>query len=472
MRPGWSAGDGGLIWGSFVLLLALGAFTLLFPEIREATREVPILSPATIESIELDEHHGTLVEVRGFDVDCDDLLLDNRRVLAPARASGHDSNVVVAFEYGSDCPALGEKFRGEARVRNWSGDVVVEPRRFPSWALAIVLGLAGLGLAGIASAFIHRKRLRATLQAGIAPRTEPPAPELADPYRPGQSDRLITEALRPSVAHLAKLRRKRILRASAAVVLLGTALGCALVGGQRIREREHTWQAGIDPIEEEVVGKSERVGLGLVHTELDVSYVDHRGRGHRERVTATSFRHEPNTAVTATVRYARDESERFAVSWVHEQFRGSLSLLAAICASLLGIAVARFIAVWRDRAYQQTMAVFEDPREALLDLLGVERQHPGADRDMVTYHFRVRDSARCCSVVVGRGQAGPLFLDRRETVALALYSPRERTGLLVLSEDLRELEQPPFTAAQLRGRYRGPADRANPPPPRRRRRRR
>jgi hypothetical protein len=479
MRLGWSSRDGGLIWGGFVLLLAFAALALLIPYIRDATREVPTLSPETIRTIELDDVHGQLVEVSGFELDCDDLILDGRRVLAPAWAPDRATMIVVALEYGSKCRKLGASFRGDARVRNSlrnkmieRGFIDVEPRWFPRWALEIVLGFAALGLLGIGSALIGRKQRLAQLQTAIAPRVEPVAPELADPYRPGQSDRIITESLRPSSGHLAKLRRRRILRLSGGLVLLATALVCAIADGQRIRMREQTWSDGIEPIDAEVVGKSERVALGIVHTEIDVAYVDRHGRAHRERMTATSFRSDPDTTISPTVRYLRDEPERFNVSWVHEQARGSLILLALVSASLLGGAIASLASAWRNRNHELTATIFEDPREALLDLLSVERHHPGADRDMVTYHFRVRDSVRRCSVVVGRGQVGPLFLDRAESVALALYNPRQRTGLLVLSEDLRELEQPPFTAAQLRGRYRARMGQspANPPPPRRRRR--
>jgi hypothetical protein len=480
MRFGWSMRDGGLIWGGFVLLLAFAALALLIPDIRDATCEVPTLSPETIGAIELDDVHGDLVEVSGFELDCDDLILDDRRVLAPAWAPDRQTMIVVSLEYGSDCHELDASFRGVARARNWlrneviePGFIEVEPRRFPRGGLELVLSFAALGLLGIGSALIGRKRRLAQLQTAIAPRTEPVAPELADPYRPGHSDRIITESLRPSVGHLAKLRRRRILRLSGGVVLLATALICAIADGQRIRMREQTWSDGTAPIDAEVVGKSERVALGIVHTELNVAYVDRRGRAHREHMTATSFRSDPDTSVSPTVRYLRDEPERFNVSWVHEQARGSLILLALVSAGLLGAAFVSLVAVWRNRKHELTAKIFADPREALLDLLHVERHHPGADRDMVTYHFRVRDSVRSCSVVVGRGQIGPLFLDRAESVALALYNPRERTGLLVLSEDLHELEQPPFTAAQLRGRYRAltGAGPANPPPPPKRRRR-
>src|SRR5690606_11017049 len=159
------------------------------------------------------------------------------------------------------------------------------------------LGLVGLGLGVIASASIGRTRMAAKLQAGVAPRTEPAPPVLADPYRPGQApDRLIREPLRPALDHLVKLRRRRITRAVVGLGLLVAALTCAVVGGQRIRDREQTWAAGVEPldtVDTYVVGKSERLGLGFIHTEVGVTYIDHRGRPHREHVSATSLGHAP-----------------------------------------------------------------------------------------------------------------------------------------------------------------------------------
>jgi hypothetical protein len=377
--------------------------------------------------------------------------------------------IVIALEYGSECPKLAPEFRGVASAwisrsrleliarADWQLDkrelAVVEPTWSPWSAFAFTLGLVGVGLFAIGSAFVRRKRLIAELHAKLQPRIEPVAPTLTDPYRPGHADRLITEPLRASVATLNKLRRKRALLAALGVGLLGSSLLVASVGGWRIYERERTWASGVDGIHASPSGKSERIGVVLVRTDVTVAYVDDEGRHHRERVSAWSLLDAPDLSVVPHVRYQPEQPERFAVSWVHEQFQGSLILLIVVSAGLFGGGLGSLTSASRDRSHERTAAVFDNPREALLDLIRIDSQNT-AGPDVLVYHFRVRDSVRVCSVVVGPRQVPPLFLDARESVALALYNPLARDFLLVLSEDLHELEQPPFSAAQLRGRYR------------------
>lgn len=461
--------NGGLIVGALVLLLAAAWFALLFPELRDATREVPTLSPATVDAIELDEHRGQLIDVQGFVPDCDAQRFDGERMLVPAWSPDRAKVILIALEYGSECPTLAPEFRGVASAwisrsrlelsarAGWQLDerelAVVEPTWSPWSAFAVTLGLVGLGLFSIGSAFVRRKRLIAELHAKLKPRIEPVAPTLTDPYRPGYADRLITEPLRASVATLTKLRRKRALLFTLGVGLLGSSLLLASVGTWRIYEHERTWSIGVDGIDASPSGKSERFGVVLVRSDVAVAYVDDQGRHHRERVSAWSLIDAPDLSVVPHVRYRPEQPERFAVSWIHEQFRGSLILLIVVSAGLFGGGLGSLMSASRDRTHERTAAVFGNPREALLDLIRID-SHNSAGPDVLVYHFRVRDSVRMCTVVVGPRQVPPLFLDARESVGLALYNPLARDFLLVLSEDLHELEQPPFSAAQLRGRYR------------------
>lgn len=472
--------NGGLIWGGLALLLAVGLFALLLP----STREVATLSPATAQVIDPDECRGELVDVHGFTPDCEAMHFDGARMLVPAWAPQRDVAILIAIEYGSECPALAAELRGVATIwiprsraeldarAKWSIEArqlaIVRPSWSPGWAFALPFSLLGLGLFGISSAFVRRKRLLAQLRAHSEPRIEPVAPTLADPYRPGHADRLITESLRPSIATLLELRRKRALLAGLGLALLSAALLSASVGGWRIYERERTWATGIEASDAHPAGNSERVGFGLVRTDVSVAYVDREGRHHRERVSVRSLLDQPDRSVVPKLRYRPDQPERFAVSWVHEQLAGSVILLVLLSAGLFAGGLASLSNAWRDRTRERTAAVFEDCREALLDLTHKAR---GSTRhDVLAYHFRVRDSARLCSRVLGQGRAAPLFLDARELVAVALYNPRDPEFLLILSEDLRELEHPPFSAASLRGRYRANPELAKPRGRRRRRR--
>ncbi|HVH98473.1 MAG TPA: hypothetical protein VM869_07175 [Enhygromyxa sp.] len=470
--------NGGLIWGAILLLLAAGLFGLLLPDLRAATREVAVLSPATIDAIDLDEHRGELVEISGFTPDCEAMRFDGARMLVPAWSPQRESAILIALEYGSECSAYDGEFRGVAtrwasRSRmeliaraTWdlggSELAVIEPSWSPKRALMLALGLLGLGVFGIASAFVRRKRLLAELHANTQPRVEPVAPTLADPYRPGRADRLITESLQPSLATLAQLRRKRALLTGLGLALLSAALLSASVGGWWIYEHERTWAIGVEASDAHPDGDSERVGLGLIRTEVSVAYVDQAGRHHRERTLVRSLLFKPDLSVVPQVRYRPEQPERFAVSWVHEQRAGSLLLLVLVSAALSGGGLVMLSTARRDRTHERTAAVFDGVREALLDLVHIDSRNNLTGSDILTYHFRVRDSLRRCAVEVGPRRPAPLFLDARETVGLALYNPDDREFLLVLSEDLHELERPPFTAAQLRGRYRANPELAKP----------
>ncbi|PRP90778.1 hypothetical protein ENSA5_62120 [Enhygromyxa salina] len=67
----------------------------------------------------------------------------------------------------------------------------------------------------------------------------------------------------------------------------------------------------------------------------------------------------------------------------------------------------------------------------------------------------IRDSERGWKHFVGAKQTPPLFVDDAQTVAIALYHPRDPEYLLVLDEDLAQLERADLTPAQLRDRYQG-----------------
>lgn len=84
-----------------------------------------------------------------------------------------------------------------------------------------------------------------------------------------------------------------------------------------------------------------------------------------------------------------------------------------ICvAGLFGVGALALHTARRNRRPEQAVAVFDDPREAVLELLSIERQvHNGSETGVLTYQFRVGDSDRIWPHIVTRKQPAPLFLD-------------------------------------------------------------
>ncbi|KIG19466.1 hypothetical protein DB30_02747 [Enhygromyxa salina] len=477
--PGLREWGGGLVWGGLCLLFALFFAYMFVGDVRDARATAPALSPASLaqDPLELNEYRGQLVDVHGFALDCELAAFDGERLLAPAFAAASEGLIFVAFEHSSDCT---EASRGSAEYRAtakaMSADLradfgldgpelqgatiaIVEPHSIGYWMIPAALFFGAIGLFGLNLAVSTRRRLIAALNRDLAP-APGPAPavddehDAADPYRPGIPGRLITEeiALSPSLA--ARLRRVRTLQAGFAIVTLVAALATGVFGSKTIYEREQIWSQGVLAPDATASGETHRSVLILVRTNLDVTFVDTTGRVHREAASAMSLITGVDDSVPPVVRYLPDAPDQFAVSWIHEQRSGSWALLIIGTLALLAGGIAMGVSARRDRRPEQAAAVFNDPREALLDLVSVDRQIiNGDDTGARTYHFCIRDSELVWSHFVGPKQPPPLFLDESETVALALYNPRDAGYLLVLSEQLAELKQPPLSSAQLRGRY-------------------
>jgi hypothetical protein len=326
----------------------------------------------------------------------------------------------------------------------------------------LIAGFGTIGSFFVYSAFTTRKQLIAKFRAQSSAMNEavesaePDDRHPSDPYRPGQVGRLITEAIAPAPAFLARLLRVRRLQTGFGWIVIAGALTWASWSGADIYEREQVWSKGVFAKDAIAEGETRRSLLIAVSTTLDVTFVDQAGRVHREEASAFSLFVGVDDAIAPTVRYMPDEPDRFAVSWIHEQLWGSVAMLVLCVGGLLAFGNVMVVSARRDRRPEQAAAVFEDPREALLDLLGIERQVVnGSETGAFTYHFQVRDSDRNCSHFVATKQASPLLLDDSHTVGLALYNPRDPDYLLVLTEELAELASPPFTVAQLRGRFQG-----------------
>jgi hypothetical protein len=479
-EPKSSVWNDGLIWGGVCLAMALLVVWFVIEEVRDANSSAPTLSPTTLRELELDENQELLVDVEGFTIDCDNAVYHGEQLLAPGFAPDHPSMILVAFQRGSDCSESTTEqqgpFRAKAKAVSTATRLqlgidtvgvsvaIVQPHHVRWWQLLVVAFFGSIGIFGVYSAFAERKRrlTQPGVTASVREATEPDDRRPSDPYRPGKSGRLITEPLVPAPAFLSGLRRGRTaLIAIGAVVLVG-ALSWAGFGGTAIYEREKIWSTGVVAEDAVAQGSTRRSLLIIVSTELVVTFVDRAGKLHREDASAMSLIVGVDDSVAPVVRYDPDNPDEFAVSWIHEQLWGSLVLLIVGVGGLLALGTVMVVSGRRDRRPEQALAVFADTREALLDLIRSERQIVnGSETGATTHHFLVRDSERIRSHFVADNDPGPLFLDASRTVALALYHPREPEYLLVLSEDLRELDRPPFSSAQLRGRYEARASEAD-----------
>jgi hypothetical protein len=471
-KPSLREWGGGLVWGGLLLMFAVMFAWLFVGDVRDARVDSPTLSPVTQAQLELSEHRDLLVDVAGYELACELAAFDGERLLAPA--SGPEGALIfVAFEHSSDCAQAASTFRGKATAMPASlratlgldalafeqaAIALVEPHDVGYWMIPALLMFAALGVFGINTAVSTRRQLITDLNGGPARAPAPVEDDKhgdADPYRPGPPGRLITEDVALSTAVADTLRRARRLQAGFAIVLLGAALVIAVLGGRSIHEREQIWSEGVLAPEATAGGEVSRSALIVVRTKLDVTFVDSSGRVHREAASALSLIVGVDDSVTPVVRYLPDQPERFAVSWIHEQRWGSWALLVLGSLTLLAGGIALGSSARRDHRAEQAAAVFDDPREAQLELIRVDRQVVnGSETGGRTYHFRIRDSELGWSHVVAPKGTPPLFLDEAQTVAIALYNPRDAEYLLVLGEDLAELERPPCSPAQLRGRYR------------------
>lgn len=472
---------GGLVWGGLGLAFALMLVALFITDVRDTRAPAAALTPSSLAALELNPYRELLVDVEGFAVDCEQATFDGERLLAPGLpADGTASVVLVAFEHGSDCreaaPLMRGRFRAKAKavspeLRGKLGIdeadaitlAIVEPHAVGYWMLLGLAFMGSIGLFGVYTALDTRKQLIARMRRARGEDIDEPAPiapddrNAPDPYRPGTKHRLITERITPAPAFLARLRRARTLQAVFAVILLAGALAFSGWMGRSLYQHEHVWATGELAPQATATGEVHRTALILARTRLDVTFVDHGGRLHRESISNLSLIVTGDDSVRPVVRYLPDAPERFAVSWLHEQLWGSIALLLLVGGGLLAAA----IAVWRsargDRRPEQAAAVFDDPREALLQLISRTPQIVNGQETGVTYHFDIPDSSRSYSHFVPAKQPAPLFLDEGQTIALALYNPADPSYLLLLGEDLGELHDPAFSAEQLRGRYRAGA---------------
>ncbi|GEM_PF-4125811 len=452
-----------------MLLLTVVFGFLLADELRDGRVASPTLSPDSIEALDLQGagDGGLLVDVEGFDLVCDDAVLEADRVLVPVRA-GH-SMVVFAFDHSGDCRELDSRFRARAKLDQVDlplhlqvapGErevVLVEAHEIDAVLGVTMLVFGGLSLLGGFAAWSRRRELIEE-RSGPPPWRTPPVEKdrraAYDPYRPGSDQCLITEPLTPAPAYLDRLRRARHIGVSAGVVLLLLGGAVALFGGGRIYERERTWSQGVAAPLATASGESERHTGVFVVTTLDVSYVDQEGGTHREQLRTRSLFLGIDDGGDVEVHYRAEAPGEIALSWVHEQRRGSIALVSLCAVLVLGIGLMTLRSGLLDPRPVQAAAVFADPREVLLDLQTPDpHRAPPDDGQGETYDFRIRDSDRCWSHRVLSSDSPPLFLDRRKGVAIGLVDPSELGFVVVLDEALSMLDDPPFSAAELRGRY-------------------
>jgi hypothetical protein len=477
-EPSLRAWGGGLVWGGLLLVFAVMLVGLFVDDVQDGRVDSPTLSPAALQSggqLELDEHRGQLVDVQGFELDCAGAAFDGERLLAPGYGPASEL-MFVAFEHGSDCAKAAAAFRGRATAMpdnlraelgldmpELEGTVIaiVEPHEVGYWMIPALLMLAALGAFGIKTAVSTRQQLIKDLDPSPAPAPAPAEDDkhgAADPYRPGGPGRLITENIALATTFAATLRRARTLQAGLGVVLLGSALVAGVFGGKTIYEREQIWANGELAPNAVAGGETTRSMLIVVRTKLDVTFVDASGRVHREEASAMSLIVGVDDSVAPVVRYLPDDPDHFAVSWIHEQAWGSWALLVLGSLALLAGGIALVVSARKDHRPEQAAAVFDDPREALLELLGIDRQVVnGTETGALTYHFRILESEQGWTHEVRPKGTPPLFLDEAGSIAIALYHPLDATYLLVLSEDLAELQRAPCSPAQLRGRYQAKA---------------
>lgn len=472
-KPREHAWYDGLVWAGVALAFAVAIAWTFFGQVLDARSSAPMLSPATLAEFDLDEHGERLVDVEGFEIDCDLTILEGNHLLALAQSPDRSAMVLVAFEHGSDCresiTELRGPFRAKAKLlptelRSQLGIdavgrkfVIVVPHEVRYWQAVLLAVFVAFGGFCVRSAFAARKQQLAkpSNEPALAPEaSEADTRPSTDPYRPGKSGRLITETLTLAPAVLARLRRVRMIQIGLGVGIFAVTLIWASWSGKSIYEREQIWSKGVVAEDAIAEGRVRRSMLVAVSTDLEVSFVDRVGRLHREEASATSLFVGVDDSVPATVRYLPEDPEQFAVSWIHEQLWGSLAMVVIVAGGLLALGAVLVISGRRDRRPEQATAVFEDPREALLELIHSERQVVnGSDTGAITHHFRVCDSDRNWSHFVAVKEPGPLFLDDAKSLALALYHPRDPDYLMVLSEDLHELDRPTFSPAQLRARY-------------------
>ena len=241
-KPSLREWGGGLVWGGLLLLFALMFACLFVGDVRDARIDSPTLSPATQAQLELSEYYSQLVDVEGFELDCELAAFDGEQLLAPA-FNPAGGLIFVTFEHSSDCRQAASSFRANATLMKpglraelgFDGPefeaatiVIVEPHDVGYWMIPALLVFAGLGVFGINTALSTRRQLLRELNSDLSGAESAPAPaeddnhDATDPYRPGVSGRLITEKVALASAYSARLRRARMLQAGLAVVLLGS----------------------------------------------------------------------------------------------------------------------------------------------------------------------------------------------------------------------------------------------------------
>jgi hypothetical protein len=241
------------------------------------------------------------------------------------------------------------------------------------------------------------------------------------------------------------------------IVGLASAIGYAWWQYDAVKElidQDRIWQAGVPALGSEVSGRVTTNKFIFHGYDLDVKYLDADRTRHESKLEFDTLGVEVDQAVTPTVRYLKDDSSRFALSWAIEVKISrwfSIGFMAIAGIGLIGGSFT-YLGVLALRRLGDARRCASRSDEVLVRITRITQQivkgrHTGNE---YLYAGQTVDGRAVSGKVIFPVKHEPLYVDSTKQTMIVLVPQENLKRVVVLRGDFHPLDLTPDEQAKVR----------------------